>query len=78
MMDVQNTEILKQVFIAAVSGSALWFISSVRGDIRDMTSSISNLNSQISVLVERTSSYHKRVEEHEHRIRDLEKGSGNR
>jgi carbonic anhydrase/acetyltransferase-like protein (isoleucine patch superfamily) len=71
-MDTPREEIIRQVFIAAVSGAILWFVSSVRGDIREMTNSISNLNIQIHTLVERTSGYHKRVEEHEQRIRELE------
>lgn len=72
-MSEQNFEIIKSVFISVVAAAVIWVANSIGNDMRRMSESVGVLNSQIAVLVERVAIHNKAFDEHEKRIRELER-----
>jgi outer membrane murein-binding lipoprotein Lpp len=72
MSKLDSYETVKSIFIAVIAGVLLWSFTSVREDVHTMTESVSHLNAQIAVLVERVTMYNRKVDEHEQRLRQVE------
>jgi cell division protein FtsL len=62
-------EVLHRIFWGLMSGVAIYAAT----QMREMQVSISELNTKMSIYIERSEGLRKVVEDHEHRLRILEK-----